>query len=114
MQPRAAKARVLLQCLYDEWLVRIEHGRAPGFDTIAEARGLESARDRVWMKTQLSHDRADLPVLAEVQLPNPRVLFGCDRHRHLSLCKRSAMCSWRRSLKSPRTPRLSRVRIASR
>jgi len=95
VEPRRAQARVLLERLAHEVLVRVELGRPHRPRAPREAVTLDGQADGVVVDAQLGGDRADRPVLGEEEAPNARVQLDVD-HRATSKSR-----SWRRSRKSP-------------
>jgi hypothetical protein len=64
--PRGAQTRVLFQRLFDELHIRTGLPCGAFLTSAAELAGIDCGADRIVMQTQLSGDRADLPMLREI------------------------------------------------
>ena len=103
-QSRGAQARVLLECRSHELAVRIQQMRSGAEARVGEARRIDSARDGVAVQAELGRDRADLPVLGEVEPADAGPNVFADHRATSSTTRRS------RSRKLPRPSRRCRRR----
>jgi len=106
------KARMGLERLVDERLVRVDEARPRRKDERAVGAAIKRAVDDVGVHAELGDDRASLPLLDVVKAPDLVLLGDVDRHDGTP-----SRQSWRRSPKLPkpwiRRPRRWRSRSAT-